>query len=332
MAEQPLLCFTKLSGQGKAKRMLKRSLAADRIPHSYIFKGPEGVGRKLFGRGFAAAINCRNPQGIAACGVCSSCIKFHSGNHPDFLVITPDGGGIRINQVRKLSRDLTYPPYESAMRVVILEDVHTMRQEAANSLLKTLEEPPENNLLILTAESSQEILATLTSRCQVVPFSRLDDDDTAKILENHGVEPGNAHLLAHLSGGSPGRALALKDTEIVELWKDIVAVLSVRAIDPGSDLSVVLQLAEKMAGLKDHLDHLLGLLKVWLRDLLVVHHAPSLPGETTLQLLKVASPDLKSWSSEQLFAKVQAIDFAERALTRNCNRLLVCEVLLFKLQ
>ena len=332
MAEQPLLCFTKLSGQGKAKRMLKRSLAADRIPHAYIFKGPEGVGRKLFGRGFAAAINCRNPQGIAACGVCSSCIKFHSGNHPDFLVITPDGGGIRINQVRKLSRDLTYPPYESAMRVVILEDVHTMRQEAANSLLKTLEEPPENNLLILTAESSQEILATLTSRCQVVPFSRLDDDDTAKILENHGVEPGNAHLLAHLSGGSPGRALALKDTEIVELWKDIVAVLSVRAIDPGSDFSVVLQLAEKMAGLKDHLDHLLGLLKVWLRDLLVVHHAPSLPGETTLQLLKVASPDLKSWSSEQLFAKVQAIDFAERALTRNCNRLLVCEVLLFKLQ
>ncbi len=332
MAEQPLLCFTKLSGQGKAKRMLKRSLTADRIPHSYIFKGPEGVGRKLFGRGFAAAINCRNPQGIAACGACSSCIKFHSGNHPDFLVITPDGGGIRISQVRKLSRDLTYPPYESAMRVVILEDVHTMRQEAANSLLKTLEEPPENNLLILTAESSQEILATLTSRCQVVPFSRLDDDDTAKILENHGVEPGNAHLLAHLSGGSPGRALSLKDTEIVDLWKDIVAVLSVQPIDPGSDLSVVLQLAEKMAGLKDDLDHLLGLLKVWLRDLLVVHHAPSLPGETTLQLLKVASPDLKSWSSEQLFAKVQAIDSAERALARNCNRLLVCEVLLFKLQ
>ena len=332
MAEQPLLCFTQLSGQGKAKRMLKRSLAADRIPHAYIFKGPEGVGRKLFGRGFAAAINCRSPRGIAACGVCFSCIKFHSGNHPDFLVITPDGGGIRINQVRKLSRDLTYPPYESAMRVVILEDVHTMRQEAANSLLKTLEEPPENNLLILTAESSQEILATLTSRCQVVPFSRLDDDDTAKILENHGVESGNAHLLAHLSGGSPGRALSLEGTETVELWKDIVAVLSVESIDSNSDLSVVLQLAEKMAGLKDHLDHLLGLLKVWLRDLLVAHHDPSLSGESTLQLLKVASPDLKNWSSEQLFAKVQAIDFAERALSRNCNRLLVCEVLLFELQ
>ncbi len=332
MAERPLLCFTQLLGQGKAKRMLKRSLAADRIPHAYIFKGPEGVGRKLFGRGLAAAINCRNPRGIAACGACSSCIKFHSGNHPDFLVISPDGGGIRINQVRKLSRDLTYPPYESAMRVVILEDVHTMRQEAANSLLKTLEEPPENNLLILTAESSQETLATLTSRCQVVPFSRLDDDDTTKILENHGVEPGNARLLAHLSGGSPGRALSLKDTETVELWKDIVAVLSVQSIDSDPDLCVVLQLAEKMADLKDHLDHLLGLLKVWLRDLLVAHHGPSLPGETTLQLLKVASPDLKSWSSEQLFAKVQAIDFAERALARNCNRLLVCEVLLFKLQ
>ena len=332
MAEQPLLCFTQLFGQEKAKLMLKRSLAADRIPHSYIFKGPEGVGRKLFGRGFAAAINCRNPSGIAACGTCSSCIKLYSGNHPDFLVVTPEREGIRINQVRKLSRDLTYPPYESKMRVVILEDVHTMRQEAANSLLKTLEEPPENNLLILTAESSQEILSTLTSRCQVVPFSRLEDGDTAKILEEYGVDHGEALFLARLFEGSPGRALLLKDTEIVALWRDIVTALSAGTNDSDSDLSVVIKLAERMAGLNAHLEHLLGLLKVWLRDLLIAHHAPSLQRETILQLLKVETLQLKSWSSRQLFAKVQAIDSAERALARNCNKLLVCEVLLFKLQ
>ena len=121
------------------------------------------------------------------------------------MVVAPEKGGIKINQVRKLSRDLSYPPYESAMRVVILEDVHAMRQEAANSLLKTLEEPPENNLLILTAESSREILATLTSRCQVVPFCRLGDGETAGILEGHGVDPTEALLLAHLFEGSPGQ-------------------------------------------------------------------------------------------------------------------------------
>lgn len=332
MADLSSLCFTNLLGQDKAKGMLTRSLAADRIPHAYIFKGPAGVGRRLFGRGVAAAVNCRDRQAATACGVCTSCKKIHSGNHPDFQVISPEKSGIKINQIRTLCRDLTYPPYESEMRVVVLEDVHTMRQEAANSLLKTLEEPPENNLLILTAESSQEILATLTSRCQVVPFSRLRDDETATILEEHGIDPGYAQLLALLSEGSPGRALQLKDTDIVPLWQDVVAVLSVKTVDPESDLGVVLKLAAKMAGLKDHLDQLLNLLRIWLRELLVVDYCLPPVGKTVSQLLRKESRELKNWSSGQLFAKLQAIEAAEKALARNCNRLLVCEVLLFKLQ
>ena len=331
MTENPPLCFTELFGQEKAKHMLKRSLASGRVPHAYIFKGPDGVGRKLFGRGFAAAINCRNRKEIKACGVCPSCMKIYSGNHPDFKVVSPEKGGIKIGQIRKLCKDLTYPPYESAMRVVILEDMHTMRLEAANSLLKTLEEPPENNLLILTADSSQEILATLTSRCQVVPFSGLQDDETATILKQHGVDPGDAQIFAHLSGGSPGKALLLISTEIVELWRDIISVLSVGGGASDSNLGTVLKLAEKMAGLKDHLDHLLVFLRVWLRDLLVADHCSSSLGGV-VQFRKEEPGELKSWSSRQLFAKLRAIDIAERALARNCNRLLVCEVLLFRLQ
>lgn len=332
MTEHPPLCFTKLFGQQKAKHMLKRSLVSGRVPHAYIFKGPDGVGRKLFGRAFAAAVNCRNTKVKTACGVCPSCLKIYSGNHPDFKVISPDKGGIKIGQVRKLCKDLTYPPYESAMRVVILEDVHTMRLEAANSLLKTLEEPPENNLLILTADSSQEILATLTSRCQVVPFSVLEDDDAATILKQHGVDPDDAQLFAHLSGGSPGKALVLADTGVIDLWREIISALSVEEGASDSNLDVVLKLAEKMAGLKDQLEHLLVFLKVWLRDLLVAdHHHYSCRGGTG-QILKEGDGALKSWSSGQLFAKLRAIDTAERALARNCNRLLVCEVLLFRLQ
>ncbi len=331
MTENPPLCFTELFGQEKAKHMLKRSLASGRVPHAYIFKGPDGVGRKLFGRGFAAAVNCRNSKEIKACGVCPSCMKIYSGNHPDFKVVSPEKGGIKIGQIRKLCKDLTYPPYESAMRVVILEDMHTMRLEAANSLLKTLEEPPENNLLILTADSSQEILATLTSRCQVVPFSGLQDDDTATILKQLGVDPGDAQIFAHLSGGSPGKALLLINTEIVELWRDIISVLSVGGGASDSNLGTVLKLAEKMAGLKDHLGHLLVFLRVWLRDLLVADHCSSSLGGV-VQFMKEEPGELKSWSSRQLFAKLRAIDTAERALARNCNRLLVCEVLLFRLQ
>lgn len=325
MAGNSFFCFTQLFGQEKAKRLLSRSLTAGRVPHAYIFKGPEGVGKRLFARGVAAAVNCRDTQRLGACGVCSSCKKFRSMNHPDFLVVSPERGVIKIDQIRRLTRELSYPPYESVMRVVVLEDVHTMRREAANSLLKTLEEPPENNLLILTAEASQEILATLTSRCQVVPFSQLSVDDTVAILVQEGIDREAARLLARLSEGSPGKALLFQKTEMIGLWRKLVSFLSDPAVDPNRDVGVLLHLAENMAALKEELPALLGLLKIWLRDLLlgdVQDSAVALAGSTPV----------KSWNSNELFAKLQAIDRAEKELSRNCNRNLVSEVLLFKLQ
>lgn len=324
MAADTHLCFNQLLGQEKAKKFLLRSLAADRIPHAYIFKGPDGVGKKLFARGVAMAVNCRDNSRVGACGECVSCRKYRSRNHPDFLVIQPEKGVIKIDQVRQMSRELSYPPYESAMRVVVLEDVHTMRREAANSLLKTLEEPPEGNLLILTAESSQEVLATLSSRCQVVPFFPLSQNDTVTILVQQGVEAEAAPLLARLAEGSPGAALRYQKTDMVVLCRELITLLTDPGVDPDRDVGKFLLMAEKMALLKDDLVAFLGLLKVWVRDLLVGDSDWSLEGtlgETTV----------KKWSSDGLFARLQALERAEQHLLRNCNRNLVCEVLLFKL-
>lgn len=329
MAVSSFCCFTQLLGQDKAKRLLSRSLAAGRVPHAYIFKGPEGVGKRLFARGLAAAVNCRDKERIGACGICSSCKKFRSMNHPDFQAISPEKGVIKIDQIRRLTKELSYPPYESTMRVVVLEDVQTMRREAANSLLKTLEEPPENNLLILTAEASQEILATLTSRCQVVPFGRLSVDDTVTILVQQGVERETALLLARLSEGSPGKALLFHKTEMIDLWRKLVSFLSDKAIDADRDVGELLHLAENMASLKEELPSLLGLLKIWLKDLLLGGVEDGAETEKGTLSVKICN------SSEfftKLHAKLHAIDRAERELARNCNRNLVCEVLLFKLQ
>ena len=211
------------------------------------------------------------------------------------------------------------------MRVVVLEDVQTMRREAANSLLKTLEEPPENNLLILTADASQEILATLTSRCQVVPFSQLTIDDTVAILVQQGLDREAARLLARLSEGSPGKALLFQKTKMIGLWRKLVSFLSDPAVDNDRDVGELLHLAENMAVLKEELPSLLGLLKIWLRDLLLGDV------QSSAAVQDDAGP-VKNWNSKELFAKLQAIDRAERELARNCNRSLVCEVLLFKLQ
>jgi DNA polymerase III subunit delta' len=325
MSDTAPLCFTELYGQEKAKHLFSRSLIAGRVPHAYLFRGPDGVGKRLFAQGVAAAINCRDRLGAAACGHCSSCRKFRSGNHPDFLVIRPMKGMIKIEQIRQLAKELSYPPFESKTRIVVLEDVHTMRREAANSLLKTLEEPPADNLLVLTAEVSQEILATLTSRCQVVPFTQLSTGDTAAILMTHGVETDAALLLARLSEGSPGRAMLFRKSEMISLWRETVGILSDPAILPDRDVGVLLRLAERMAAQKDDLPPFLGLLKIWLRDQL-------LPAPATGDIAKNDFRPRKSWSSAELFAKLQAISRAERELARNCNRNLVCEVLLFALQ
>ncbi|MFH0784436.1 MAG: DNA polymerase III subunit delta' [Pseudomonadota bacterium] len=325
MSELSSIRFTELFGQEKAKRLFSRSLMAGRVPHAYLFRGPDGVGKRLFAQGVAAAINCHSRSGVAACGNCSSCRKFRSQNHPDCQVIRPRKGVIKIEQIRQLTKELSYPPFESETRIVVLEDVHTMRREAANSLLKTLEEPPPNNLLILTAESSQEILATLISRCQVVPFTQLSTSDTAAILVAHGVESDAAVLLARLSEGSPGRALLFQKSDMIGIWREVVSVLSDPAVLPDRDVGVLLRLAEKMAGQKEDLPSFLGLLKIWVRDLLLA----AASGEDA------AKDDFrprKSWSSTQLFAKLQAISRADRELARNCNRNLVCEVLLFGLQ
>ena len=324
--------FAHLLGQEKAKILLGRSLVTGRTPHAYLFRGPEGVGKQLFARVLAATLNCRQRIAGTACGSCTSCRKFRSGNHPDFVVIRPEQGSIKIDRIRELIKSLSYPPYESATRVVLLEDIHTMRREAANSLLKTLEEPPENNLLILTVASSKTILSTIASRCQTVPFFPLSRKDTVKILLEQGMEEKTAMLLARLSEGSPGRALLFRQTEMVETLEKVITVVVDSSAAGDSQVGLLLQMAEVMAGLKENLVPFLGLLRIWIRDALVFCLGQE-QGDRAVETSRWTGEDwLGNRSPEELFTKLGAIDRAEQELGRNCNRTLVCEILLFRLQ
>ncbi len=313
--------FAKLSGQQRAKTILGRSLASGRIAHAYLFRGPDGVGKKLFGTAMAKALNCKVDGPSGACCSCVSCRKFDSGNHPDFVVESPEKKTIKIERVRQLCKSLSYPPYESERRIVVIEDVHAMRPEAANSLLKTLEEPPPANVLILTAETSKNILPTISSRCQIVPFFPLLQTETAAILQKHQqLDEEHSHLLARLAEGSPGQALLLHKTDMIETWQRVVAMLSEPKHKNDLYIGTVLQLAGQMADLKENLLPMLGLLRIWLRDILVE--------KTALTAGSGRSPS----PSQTVFTKMEAIDKAERELARNCNRSLVCEILLFRLQ
>jgi DNA polymerase III subunit delta' len=326
--------FSRLFGQEKAKFLLGHALASGQLAHAYLFRGPDGVGKQLFARSLAAAVNCRQRQGMDACGSCPSCRKYSSENHPDFVLISPEKGAIKIDRIREMIQTLSYPPYESSVRVVLLEDIHTMRPEAANSLLKTLEEPPDNNLLILTAAAARDVLITISSRCQVVPFFSLGEEETAQILlrEKPELDPETSRLLARLSEGCPGRALLLYRKEMVSLWREVVAIISDPGHDGSRDVGVLLRAAETMAALKEDLLPLLGLLRIWLRDLLVTDSLGQDRHESTAMDGGTQRHKRRHWNFHQLFDKLHAVDQAEKELGRNCSRALVCEVLLFQLQ
>ncbi|XOF32601.1 MAG: DNA polymerase III subunit delta' [Candidatus Electrothrix sp. YB6] len=326
--------FSTLIGQPKAVELLSRALQSNRLAHGYLFLGPEGVGKATAARALAARLLCRTTEDTSSCGHCSDCIKFSSGNHPDFLAVRPDGAGIKINQIRELKRSLSFPPFAGDLRVVILEDVQTMGREAGNSLLKILEEPPPDNLLLLVAADSEPLLETILSRCQVIPFVPLNMEQTAEVIRrNHpDFSPEEVRSLAELTGGCPGLADTLHNDEVLQLHKECIRALLQETRTQAQAVEEALYLAGQMAELKDGLHQFLDLLALYFKEIMISVLCTKEQIGADSAADSAAYPAARErWSLQQLSAMVDAVDAARRELARNCNRALVCEVLLLEL-
>ncbi len=324
------ISIKKLHGQEKAKKILLKSLESGRMSHAFLFRGPEGVGKKTFAYAFAALLNCESVRDEEPCGACPSCAKFLSGNHPDLLRIEPDGAAIKIKQIRDLKHTLGFPPFEAGSRVVILPDIHTMRREAANSLLKTLEEPPERTFLILTAEESVSLLPTIASRCQIIPFMPLPPEAVAAILEKDH-DPETAASLAAVSGGSAGRAQTIFDRNLLETRQKVIETLTRFKPEQPESIGEILSLAGAAADHKENLPDLLDLLSFWIRDLILVTSGMNQSLVVNSDITDLLGAAAGRWSPDQLSDKLKFIDRARKQLLHNCNRALVCEVLFFQL-
>jgi DNA polymerase-3 subunit delta' len=326
-------CFTiaEVLGQEKAKRLLRRAVRGGRLAHAYLLRGPAGVGKKSLARAFGNYLNCLNPLPEGdACRHCTSCRKLLSGNHPDRLLIEPDGAAIKINQIRELKRALTFPPLEATYRVIIITEVQSMRREAANSLLKLLEEPPPGNLLFLTGDTAGEILPTILSRCQQLPLTPLPLDLVTRELSRDGIPPTTAATLAGLADGSLGRARTLSGQEFLELRREVLGrLLSTRPNRPET-AETIFSLAERTAALSELLPEFLGLLRLWFRDLLLLHHRQP-QRIINLDLGELLEQGAGRWPPARLAETFKLLTRAEQQLARNCNRTLVCEVLYFAL-
>ena len=320
--------FFPLLGQAKAQTLLGRALESGRLAHAYLFAGPDGVGKTTMAMELAAVLLCGEPVGGRPCGACSGCIQFRSGNHPDFLRIRPDGAFIKIDQIRALKKALQFAPLEGSRRIVILEEMQNMRREAGNSLLKVLEEPPEGNLLLLIGNAAGSLLATIVSRCQVIPFTPLPVSLAAEIVQRHrpGMTAEDCQALAALTDGCPGQALAIDADGFLPLYRRLVEALIADQAGLGARVEAALVLAAELAASKESEQALLGLLRIFCKNAMAATVNPN---------CQPFSPEVlaarERWNLQQLSAKITAIDRAEQALARNCNRGLTSEVLLLDL-
>ncbi|NWG35942.1 MAG: DNA polymerase III subunit delta' [Chloroflexi bacterium] len=201
-----------LTGHEWAVDMLKKHVIHSATRHAYLFSGPPGLGRRTLALRFAQALNCQTPAapGIP-CGECRDCRQIEAMHHADLTVIQADaeGGILKVDQIRESRKLLSLKPYQSKYRVALFLRFHEANDNAANALLKTLEEAPSYAVLILTADNPEQLLPTIVSRCEILRLRPLSIAEVQRDLENMGVESGRARLIAHISGGRPGYARRL---------------------------------------------------------------------------------------------------------------------------
>ena len=195
--------FNEILGNNKIKQDLQEIIDNNTISHSYMFVGIDGIGKKLIAKEYARKILCLNKQN-QNCATCDSCIKFNSGNNPDFLEIFPDGNSIKIAQMREMQEKVYQKPIVSDKKVFIIDQVEKMTEEAQNSLLKTLEEPPEYMVIILITSNENKLLNTVKSRCIRINFTELSKQDITKYAGAHQINIASQNLL-EMCGGSIGK-------------------------------------------------------------------------------------------------------------------------------
>jgi DNA polymerase-3 subunit delta' len=201
----PGAVFGQLAGQDQVVEQLQAALGSSGLTHAWLFTGPPGSGRSIAARAFAAALLCAN-QG---CGECASCRQIAAGGHADLLLVRPDGLSYGVKQTRDLVLKAAASPVYGGWRVILFEDADRATEQAANALLKAIEEPPPRTIWLLCAPSAADLPTTIRSRCRLITLRTPPTAAVAAILEREGISQERALNAARASLGHVGRARRL---------------------------------------------------------------------------------------------------------------------------
>ena len=320
-----------LTGHEWAVDMLKKHIIHGTTRHAYLLAGPPGLGRRTLAVRFAQALNCPTPveTGIA-CGVCRDCKQIEFMKHADLTIVQSDseGGILKVDQIREARKTLILKPFMSKYRVALFLRFQEANDNAANALLKTLEEAPSYAVLILTADNPEQLLPTILSRCEVLRLRPLRVDDVQKALVGRGVETSRARLIAHISGGRMGYAIRLIENDTLlerreERLNDLLTLLPASRVEKFA-------YADKLAKDKDAMRQTISFWLSYWRDVMLraaQAETPLVNVDRNLEIEDLAGRmDLPSARTV-----VGGLENALEKLERNVNPRLLAEVLLLDL-
>lgn len=320
--------FAEIVGHQRILEHLRSALRNGRLHHAYLFLGPDGVGKRTVAMALAKAIHCAENE-HDYCGGCVNCARISDGNHPDVRVIAPlaDKKEISIQQIRELERELNYRSFTGKRKIAIIDPATLLNTAAQNALLKTLEEPPADSLMILIAANGGGLLSTVRSRCLRLSFAPLPRQEVAVFLESKfAVKFEDAQFLAAISMGSIGVAANLDKDELVEkrrIWSGMLDSLKTK------DYQAAMVAAEAIAANRVEALEFLKWAETWYRDLLV-HSVTQQPDElVNLDMLEQIEKQSGEKNTDQLLSFISQISRTGARIQRNLNRRMVLERFLF---
>jgi DNA polymerase-3 subunit delta' len=311
-------------GQPRVVAALQSACAAGRLAHAYLFVGPEGVGKATTARALAAALLCGRSAAVGeGCGDCPDCAAVRRGDHPDLVLAAPPEGkrSLPIATVQELAATLALRPARGPRRIAVLDGAERCTEEAANALLKTLEEPPGGALLVLIAADPSPLPATIRSRCQLLRFGPLPRDVIVQQLLAGGMDAPTASTRADRADGSLGAAWR-GDADDAEAARELLGPLA----DPTDGAAIHAQTqavlercrtdAETAEAVREALSRLL---------------AARIPQERAALREALAEATAGDPGGHAVEARLRALLAARRALRSNATPELVVETLLLQM-
>jgi DNA polymerase III delta' subunit len=312
------MAFKDILGNSRVKKILRKALQKNKVPNSLLFCGPEGIGKKDMALVLAKAMNCERKKDDA-CEVCSSCKAINAGNFPDVIEISPEKEVIKIEQMRTLRKIAYLKPMMGKKRVFVVVDADKMTEEAANSLLKILEEPPLFSYIILVAQNPFMIMSTIQSRCQVLSFTPVSREDIGNILVEKGFEEKKAKIISLLVHGNLKQALSLEWEEVqdkrMKAWQLFVSLLRKGKVA----LFLRNYATSQRALIRDEWEQVLEMLSSFCRDSILIKER----GDRRLLMNPDYEEEIRKeetqLSLEALMDCLTKIDYAIYGLGKNLN-------------